>query len=621
MHMRNHQPLAWTLTTALALAAGSPPAALRAAPADAPAPPAAADTGAIKWQDVFRFRLSDGQLVLESGPTPEVLRRAGAENPSGRSLEVEGLPGNSTLTLTQRCVIFRNTAPATGDGRRATAMVYITPARIDFQATVSGRKSVRVSLYQAGAGGMRNMRPGDVRLNVSGDDVENHSVSLVAPDFGTLRHQHPNEVNRYVRPMLRQLGLDLMDLEPSVVRQVLGPGAGDAAPGRAAATRPATGPADGPAPDPKLQAEVDGLVADLDAPAFARRDAAATRLAGLGDPALDALRRLDRGRLTPEQNLAIDVLLPERRGSRLTPEDVPPPPRRPPLPARLPLQRRRPPPRRGDQAARPGDRPRPAPGPRPVRPVGRLGQEGRGDRGPAGRTGPAGDEVRAAHPDMRRTNHSPATSDGEPPSFPLPVGLGTRAEFLAFSVDQYHRMIRDGVLLEGSPFELLNGLIVRKDRGSPGTSSRTFTPQQAFVINGLAGLDRQLRRRGCHMRTQQPISLPPYDEPEPDGSIVSGGINTYRERHPRPSDVSCVIEVADGSVELDRGLKLRIYAGAGIAHYFIVNLPDRVIESYTEPIPGTGRYGRSVTSGAEESVGLPAGRGKPLAVPVRNLLP
>jgi len=44
-----------------------------------------------------------------------------------------------------------------------------------------------------------------------------------------------------------------------------------------------------------------------------------------------------------------------------------------------------------------------------------------------------------------------------------------------------------------------------------------------------------------------------------------------------------VMEVADTSLDQDRGTKKRIYAEAGIVIYWIVNLVDRHVEVYTDP--------------------------------------
>ena len=141
------------------------------------------------------------------------------------------------------------------------------------------------------------------------------------------------------------------------------------------------------------------------------------------------------------------------------------------------------------------------------------------------------------------------------------------------------------------------------------------------VVDRLADLRPKLRRQGCYMRNQGPVTLPPYDEPEPDGAIVKGKGDDYMERHPGAAEILCVIEVADASLRRDRGYKQRVYADNGIPVYVIINLIDRVVELYTQPLKGTGRYGQSVTLRVKQSLTLPTARGAGLKIPVRRLLP
>jgi len=54
-------------------------------------------------------------------------------------------------------------------------------------------------------------------------------------------------------------------------------------------------------------------------------------------------------------------------------------------------------------------------------------------------------------------------------------------------------------------------------------------------------------------------------------------------RHPRPRETELIAEVADTSLERDRGVKLKIYAVGRIPVYWIVNLINRQLEVYTEP--------------------------------------
>lgn len=72
-------------------------------------------------------------------------------------------------------------------------------------------------------------------------------------------------------------------------------------------------------------------------------------------------------------------------------------------------------------------------------------------------------------------------------------------------------------------------------------------------------------------------------EPEPDVVVVRGERRQYRDRHPLPHEVALVVEVADATLQRDRKLKKRIYARAGVANYWIINLIESCVEVYTVP--------------------------------------
>ena len=71
--------------------------------------------------------------------------------------------------------------------------------------------------------------------------------------------------------------------------------------------------------------------------------------------------------------------------------------------------------------------------------------------------------------------------------------------------------------------------------------------------------------------------------PRPDLIVAPGTIFEYQSIGPGPKDLMIVVEVAGKTLNRDRGIKLRSYARAGIACYWIVNLIDRQIEAHTEP--------------------------------------
>jgi Uma2 family endonuclease len=195
--------------------------------------------------------------------------------------------------------------------------------------------------------------------------------------------------------------------------------------------------------------------------------------------------------------------------------------------------------------------------------------------------------------------------------------ISTGAGIVPLTVAQYHRMIDTGILPEGAPIELLGGLLVPKIRGE----GMTVNPKHAKVVNRLLELAAALRGRGCHFRTQSPVSLPPFDEPEPDGAIARGSLDDYTERHPAAEDLSCVIEVADTSLAHDRTTKQRVYAAAGIPQYLIVDLTGRRIEVHEDPDPENRGYRSRRLLTAEDEILIYLPSGDRLSVPARPYLP
>ena len=189
------------------------------------------------------------------------------------------------------------------------------------------------------------------------------------------------------------------------------------------------------------------------------------------------------------------------------------------------------------------------------------------------------------------------------------------------TVDEYHRMNEAGILLSGEPYELINGLIVLKDRSAVGEDRMTVGHEHIWCVKMLGRLDKKLERLGCHMQLQSPVIMSDQDEPEPDGAILRGEIDDYKLRKPEAKDALCVIEVADSSLLHDRTDKLTLYANSAIPQYVVINLPGRVIEIHTDPRSGTGRYARVETVQPGGKVRLVVGGNRSVDVPARSLLP
>jgi Uma2 family endonuclease len=89
------------------------------------------------------------------------------------------------------------------------------------------------------------------------------------------------------------------------------------------------------------------------------------------------------------------------------------------------------------------------------------------------------------------------------------------------------------------------------------------------------------------VRIQQSIGIPQLDSvPEPD--VAWARERDHATGRPRADEILLIIEVADSSLAYDRGKKADVYAAAGVADYWIVNVRDRCIEVYR--LPESGRF-------------------------------
>jgi Uma2 family endonuclease len=156
---------------------------------------------------------------------------------------------------------------------------------------------------------------------------------------------------------------------------------------------------------------------------------------------------------------------------------------------------------------------------------------------------------------------------------PTPVTYGLDASTFRFSVARYQRMIETGILTAEDKVELLENYLVLKMPRNPLHDGTVQLATEALL---------RVVPQGWRLRVQLTVVLPD-SQPEPDFSIVRGDARTYLTRHPGPSDVGLIVEVAESSLLRDQRDKTRIYARAGIPCYWIVNLVDRRIEVYSQP--------------------------------------
>lgn len=159
-----------------------------------------------------------------------------------------------------------------------------------------------------------------------------------------------------------------------------------------------------------------------------------------------------------------------------------------------------------------------------------------------------------------------------------------------FTVSDYYRMGEAGVFAPDERVELLEGEILRMN--PIGSRHANCVDRLTYLFVTRLG-DRVL------VRIQNPVRLSELSEVQADVALVQ------RQRdageHPGPTEVFLLIEVADTSVGFDRRVKLPLYARAGIAEVWIVDLPAGAVEVYREP-QVTG-YAKSSRLAGGDSVG------------------
>jgi len=198
---------------------------------------------------------------------------------------------------------------------------------------------------------------------------------------------------------------------------------------------------------------------------------------------------------------------------------------------------------------------------------------------------------------------TPPTPGLPAPSFPLwPI-----------SVDRYHQMIERGVLTENDAVELIEGYLVPKMSRDPAHDATVQIANRRLLREIPAEWD---------IRVQSAITLSD-SEPEPDLAVVRGSGRTFIHAHPRPGDIGALMEVANSSLEFDRTVKGAMYARAGIAIYWIINLVDGRIEVYTDPTGPSPApcYRQRQDFALGDALPLVLGGQELTQIPVRELLP
>ena len=156
------------------------------------------------------------------------------------------------------------------------------------------------------------------------------------------------------------------------------------------------------------------------------------------------------------------------------------------------------------------------------------------------------------------------------------------------TVSEYNRLGEIGFFAPDARVELIEGEIIEM---SPIGS------RHAACVELLAEQVRELVKGIFLVRTQNPIVLDDFSEPQPDVAVLKFRPDRYLNAHPRPSDILILIEVAETTVHFDRHVKVPLYARAGIPEVVLFNLPADRLECFLQPETGIYQVSRVFNRG------------------------
>jgi Uma2 family endonuclease len=164
------------------------------------------------------------------------------------------------------------------------------------------------------------------------------------------------------------------------------------------------------------------------------------------------------------------------------------------------------------------------------------------------------------------------------------------------------RFLQNAGLLGERPFELLDGEIIYKmPKNPPHVSAVRRCARWAAALFGAE-----------YVRTQDPLILDLFNEPEPDVLVTRGTEDDYTKLHPTAAEAHLVIEVSDSTLEDDLDAKAERYARAGVSDYWVLDIEHRCLYVHREP--SENGYGSVLRLAEDQSLAVPK-------VTVSDLLP
>ncbi|ETN88317.1 Uma2 family endonuclease [Thermus sp. NMX2.A1] len=141
------------------------------------------------------------------------------------------------------------------------------------------------------------------------------------------------------------------------------------------------------------------------------------------------------------------------------------------------------------------------------------------------------------------------------------------------SLEEFHRMVEAGVFPEDLRLELVEGELL--DMSPVGK-------RHAAKVARLTALFSPLVPHKAILFVQNPLVVGD-SELYPDLALLQPRSDFYEERLPEAQDALLVVEVAETSLRHDLGVKVPLYASAGVPEVWVVDLEGGQVLVHREP--------------------------------------
>ena len=214
-------------------------------------------------------------------------------------------------------------------------------------------------------------------------------------------------------------------------------------------------------------------------------------------------------------------------------------------------------------------------------------------------------------------NRTPSIATGPAAVGPLDLADVTPVRM---TVDGVRELLRLGFLQDDSSQELIDGVLVYRDRGR-GIGMPASAEHVSCVRRLRKLIEAALPGDRFVVAQESDTAVNEVNLPQPDVAVLVGTEDDFLTRYPTAAEVALVAEVSSSSLRTDRGSKSRLYAAAGIPAYLILDIDGRSAELRTDPDAGKKEFASRALFTEPDEVRVPVAGFGDVSLSIAAVLP